>query len=96
MNKINIVWTNDARQELKTIQNYYKQKSTQSAKNILNDILKAIKEIRFLEQHQVDEIDTDFRRIIVKHYKIIYTIEAQTIIIVSIFDTRQNPNKQRF
>jgi plasmid stabilization system protein ParE len=93
MNKINIVWTNDAKQELKTIQNYYKQKSIQSSKNILNEILKTIKEIRFIEQYQVDEIDTTFRRIIVRQYKIIYTIEAKTIIIVTIFDTRQNPNK---
>lgn len=95
MNKTNIVWTNEAKNELKTIQSYYKEKSTQGAKNILNDILKAIKEIRFFEQYQVDEINSDFRRIIVRHYKIIYTIETQTIIIVSIFDTRQNPNKQR-
>ncbi|WP_281636535.1 hypothetical protein [Flavobacterium marginilacus] len=32
MDKINIVWTDDAKQELKTIQNYYRQKSIQSSK----------------------------------------------------------------
>lgn len=94
MSKTKVVWTNEAKRELKAIKNYYKPKSVQSAKNIISDILSATREIHFVQQFQREETDFEHRRIIVKNYKILYRIELYHVVIVSIFDTRQDPNKQ--
>ena len=94
MSKTKVVWTDKAKQELKAIKNYYKPKSTQSAKNIISEILIATREIHFVQQFQKDETDFENRRIIVKNYKILYRIDLECVVIVGIFDTRQDPNKQ--
>ena len=91
---LKIIWTAKAKKQLKEIYNYYKEKSPQGAKNVKNDILKAAKELVFTRQYQQDDIEPEFRRIIVRHYKLIYAIENTTIAILRIFDTRQNPEKQ--
>ena len=91
METLKIIWTNQAKLQLKELYKFYKEKSPQGAKNIKNDILKATKELVFSKQHQADEIEPSFRRIIVSHYKIIYKVDATTIAILRIFDTRQNP-----
>ncbi|KAF2518023.1 type II toxin-antitoxin system RelE/ParE family toxin [Flavobacterium foetidum] len=63
---LKVIWTNSAKNELKTIYNYYKEKSVQGANNIKNEILDATKKIRFSEQYQKDEIELEYRRIIIK------------------------------
>lgn len=37
----------------------------------------------------------EYRRLIEGHYKIIYRIENDSVYIVDIFDSRQDPNKMR-
>ena len=91
---LKVIWTNKAKQQLKEIYKFYKDISPQGAENVKNDILKAGKEIVFAKQFEQDEIEPNFRRIIVRHYKLIYTIEKDIIAILRIFDTRQNPLKQ--
>lgn len=73
---------------------FIKAISFQGAKNVKNDILKASKELVFTKQYQKDEIEPDFKKIIVRNYKLIYSVENETIAILRIFDTRQNPKKQ--
>jgi addiction module RelE/StbE family toxin len=90
-----VIWTNTAKNQLKEIYQYYKKITPQGATKVKNDILKASRELVFIKQYQQDEIEPEFRRIIVRHYKLIYTIENQTIYILRIFDTRQNPAKQK-
>lgn len=90
-----VIWTNTAKNQLKEIYQYYKKITPKGATNVKNDILKASRELVFIKQYQQDEIEPEFRRIIVRHYKLIYTIENQTIYILRIFDTRQNPAKQK-
>lgn len=48
-----------------------------------------------MEQYQVDEfLGVPFRRIIVRHYKIIYKVQSKTEIrILKIFNTRQHHNR---
>ncbi len=94
MNNFKIIWTNIAKEQLKTIFYYYSEKSTQGATNIKNKILKITKEIYFAEQYQKDNIEPEFRKIIVQHYKILYKEYQGIIFIARIFDTRQDPNKQ--
>jgi plasmid stabilization system protein ParE len=37
----------------------------------------------------------EYRRLLEGHYKIIYRVEGDTVHIVTVFDTRQNPDKLR-
>ncbi len=52
-----IIWTRQARDALKSIYDYYKERSLQGAKNVKSDLLRAPKTIHFAKQYQVDEIN---------------------------------------
>lgn len=70
-------------------------KSLQVAQNVKNDILKATRELHFVEQYQRDEIEPEYRRIIVRDYKLLYKEEKEgTVFIARIFSTKQNSGKQ--
>lgn len=94
MGRLKVIWTNKSKEQLKAIYNHYKTISPQGAKNVKNDILKTAKELVFAKQYQKDEIEPEFRRIIVRHYKLIYSTEKNVISILRIFDTRKNPQSQ--
>lgn len=91
---LEVVWTYTAKNQLKTIYNYYKEKSVQGANNIKNEILNATKNIRFSEQYQNDEIEPEYRRIIVRDYKILYLVEDEVIYISKIFSTKRDFTQQ--
>jgi len=91
---LKVVWTYTAKNQLKTIYNYYKEKSVQGANNIKNEILNATKIIRFSEQYQKDEIEPEYRRIIVRDYKILYLVEEEVIYISKIFSTKRDFTQQ--
>lgn len=95
MAPLKIIWTNTAKDELKAIFEYYKVKSLQGAQNVKNDILKASRELHFVEQYQQDEIEPEYRRIIVRDYKLLYKEGKEgTVFIARIFSTKQDPGKQ--
>ena len=95
MAPLKIIWSNTAKDQLKAIFEYYKVKSLQGAQNVKNDILKATRELHFVEQYQRDEIEPEYRRIIVRDYKLLYKEEKEgTVFIARIFSTKQNPGKQ--
>lgn len=94
MSKFQIIWTTTAKNQLKTILNYYREKSSQSAGRVKDDIFKAVKSIHFPEQYQADEIQPEFRRIIVRDYKNLYLERDNIIYIARIFSTKIYPLKQ--
>ncbi|GEC71036.1 Plasmid stabilization system protein ParE [Flavobacterium flevense] len=94
MGQLKVIWTHKSKEQLKAIFNYYKIASPQAAKNIKDTFLNTASELVFSKQYQQDEIEPEFRRIIISHYKLIYTIEENTIWILRIFDTRKNPQSQ--
>jgi plasmid stabilization system protein ParE len=94
MEKLKIVWTVTAKNQLKAIFDFYKIKSLSSAKNVKNDILNATRNIVFSKQYQQDEVEPDFRRIIVRHYKVIYRVSENEIQTVRIFNTRRQSSTQ--
>lgn len=89
---IKVIWDNIAKEDLKLIFDFIKVKSPQGAKNVVGDILNQIKNIRFVEQYQADEIlGEPYRRIIVRDYKVVYKVQNEAEIkILQIFDTRQS------
>jgi plasmid stabilization system protein ParE len=94
MARLKVIWTNKSKEQLKAIYNHYKVVSPQGAKNVKDDILKAGRELVFAKQYQQDDIEVEFRRIIVRYYKLIYTIEENEIWILRIFDSRKDPKSQ--
>ncbi|MDP5200579.1 type II toxin-antitoxin system RelE/ParE family toxin [Flavobacterium sp. DG2-3] len=89
-----VVWTNTAKNQLRTIFNFYKEKSVQGANTIKNEILNTTKKIHFADQYQKDEIEPEYRRIIVRDYKILYLAIDEVIYIAKIFSTKRNSVRQ--
>ncbi len=93
MKNLEVVWSNSAKSELKKIHDYwfYKRGARQRAKNIVSDILKSTRSITFLTQYQQDEIESDYRRIVVRDYKLLYKEISGKIVILKIVATRKEP-----
>ena len=95
MPKFKIIWSSTAKLELQKIHDYFKfeKKTPEGAKSIVRDILKATREITFPEQYQIEDTNPEYRRIVIRNYKIIYREEDSNILILRIFDSRQSPEK---
>lgn len=87
-----IIWTKQARAELKKIYDFYKKKSLQGARNVRSDLLQSPKTIYFSKQYQVDDINPNYRRIVVRgDYKILYKEDKGVIKVMDIIGVRQSP-----
>lgn len=92
MEKFKIIWTDQAKAEVKKIYDYYKEKSLQGAKNVRADLLQSPKTIYFSKQYQIDEINPKYRRIIVRgNYKVLYKEDAGIIKVLDIVSVKQSP-----
>ncbi len=91
MTKLKIVWSKQAKEALKSIYSYYKDKSPQGAKNVKSDLLASPKTIFYARQYQVDDINPNYRRIVVRDYKVLYKEKNGEIQVVDIVSTRQSP-----
>ena len=96
---IKIVWTDFAIRNLKDIFDYY---STQADKKVSHKIIRQILKSAKQLQHNPDsgptepnliELRKNHRYLVSGHYKLIYRIMDNQIIINDVFDTRQNPSK---
>ena len=90
-----IIWTNEAKNDLKDIFDFIKKQSVQSAKNVISDIRNAPKSVRFLHQNEVEYYNEKYQKIIIRNYKILYRINEfkNELIIAAVFHTSQNPEK---
>lgn len=94
-----IVWTNKARSQVRNIFDFYSKKvSIKLANRIVSEI--AQKPSILLKQPNLgqrefllEEIDPRIRYLVQGNYKLIYLIAEEEIVIISVFDTRQNPSK---
>jgi plasmid stabilization system protein ParE len=93
MISLNVVWTFEAENDLDDIYEFYLQVSHKIALKIISEIILETDKIIFLEEFQVDEINSKYRRIIVRHFKILYRVVSNEIVIFAVFDSRQNPEK---
>lgn len=96
---MNIIWSEFAIENLKDIFTYYKLNASKKvAEKIKKEILASTKQlILYPESGQtelhLEKLQQQHRYIISRHYKIIYRIEKDTILINDVFDVRQNPTK---
>ena len=90
-----IIWTNEAKNDLKDIFDFIKKQSGQSAKNVISEIRNAPKTIRFSNQNEQEYYNYRYQRIIIRNYKILYRINElkNELIVAAVFHTSQNPEK---
>lgn len=93
MGELKIIWSKQARLAVKSIFSYYKKKSLQGANNVKTDLLQSPKSIRFAKQYQVDEINSNYRRIVVRDYKVLYNEKNNVIRIMDVVGTKQSPEE---
>jgi plasmid stabilization system protein ParE len=93
MGELKIIWSKQARSAVKSIYSYYKKKSLQGANNVKTDLLQSPKSIRFAKQYQVDEINSNYRRIVVRDYKVLYNEKNNVIRIIDVVGTKQSPEE---
>ena len=100
-NSMNIIWSNFAIKSLKEIFLYYKQVAgSKVANKIKNNIFNSTKQlIQFPKSGQIEEIlkelNEEYRYLVTGNHKIIYKEVKEGILIIDIFDTRQNPIKMK-
>lgn len=94
MNKPSVFWSENAKLDLKEIYFELKSKySKETALKVREELFDSANNIVFAEQFQVDEYRIDCRRIIIRNFKILYQIKDNSIFIVRIFNSFQNPLK---
>jgi plasmid stabilization system protein ParE len=96
MNKLEIIWSHQAEAQVENIFRHYQSKSAQGALNLVKAILESPESIKYPEQYQVDEVNKNYRRIIVRgNYKVLYQNKGQIISIVAVVGTTQSPETIR-
>lgn len=92
-----IIWSAYAIEDLQDVFNFYFYtiENEATARKMIDGIQATTdKLINTIIVHQQElDLNPEHRRIIYKHYKIIYEIEHKDIHILRIFDTRQDPRK---
>ncbi len=96
-----VIWTNFAIAELKSIYLYYRMVAGDSvADKIRNSVFSATKHLSkhslsgAIEENLVD-LKQGHRYLVEGNYKIIYRIMKNEIYITDVFDCRQNPQKMK-
>jgi plasmid stabilization system protein ParE len=98
-----IVYTKNFKNSLKVIFQFYSAATNPIiAENIINRIISKL-EVLITEPYigQIDVQkrefkDREIRRLVYSHFKIYYKVAENQIIILFVFDTRQNPDKLKF
>ena len=94
-----VVWSENAELQIKLISELYKfQSSKSTTKNFAKEIISSTLILKkFPELGTPQEVyptrNVNYRYILSGHYKLIYFTSNSFIVIATIFDTRQNPEK---
>lgn len=93
MEAIKVIWTKQAKEAVKSIYDYYKEYSLQGAKNVKTDLLQSSQRIRFTKQYQLDNINPNYRRIVVRDFKVLYKVKGNHIQIMDVICSKESPEK---
>lgn len=93
---MNVVWSLEARESLSEIYNYILKESPQNAEMVLDKIIELVESLHD-ERYEfaMDPIinKETFRHIGIWSYKIIYERKQDSVLILDIFNAKQNPNQ---
>ena len=89
-----VIWSKRAVANLKLIWRFYEQRSLSGANKIVQGIKKKGDSLSPNILHQTEEnLQPNQYRAIYKYFKIIYMIKNNRVLILQIFDARQDPDK---
>lgn len=93
-----VIWTKNASNEWKSILEFWINKTgtNKYSRKLNNKIRIVINYIRINNKIGTKTNLKNIRLMLCSHYKIFYKIDKDTIYIVSIFDSRRNPEKSTF
>lgn len=83
-----IVWVRQAREALFEVLQYRYSEIPVAREIVRSEIINASKRIVFPEQYQEDDVFPEYRRIIVRDYKILYKEEQGIVYILNIVCTK--------
>jgi toxin ParE1/3/4 len=93
---MNVIWSQEARKSLSEIYNYIFEDSPQNAEMVLDKIIELADSLHY-ERYEfaIDPIinKKKFRHISIWSYKIIYERTEDKVLILDIFNRKQNPDK---
>ncbi|MCF8459185.1 MAG: type II toxin-antitoxin system RelE/ParE family toxin [Flavobacteriales bacterium] len=92
---LTVEWTDTAKAKLRKVYEFHSEYSEESAFKIVNEIIEEADSIIFFKQFQVDDVNSKYRRIIVRQYKVLYKIEVGIVWIMNVFPTKGDPEKLR-
>ena len=100
MKKAQVIWSDEALNDLKTIYDFLAEKSQPAAQRIVESILDKSRQLESFpesgaKQETVKATAQEYRYLVDGNYKVIYSYqpEIQTAHVAVIFDTRYNPEK---
>lgn len=93
---MNVIWSHEAKKSLSEIYNYIFEDSSHNAEKVLNkiiDLAESLLDDRY--DYAIDPIinKEKFRHISIWSYKIIYERTKKGVLILDIFNGKQNPDK---
>jgi plasmid stabilization system protein ParE len=91
---LKIIWTEEAQISRRSIFNYWnKRNKSKTYSNKLNvQFNEAIKQVSYLNEIGKPSDFIGVRSKFVSHFELIYKVSTDVLIIVDIWDTRQNPD----
>lgn len=100
MKKAQVIWSDEALNDLETIYDFLAEKSQPAAQRIVESILDKSRQLESFpesgaKQETIKATTKEYRYLVEGNYKVIYSHqpESQTVHIAVIFDTRYNPEK---
>jgi toxin ParE1/3/4 len=93
---MNVVWSQEARKSLSEIYNYIYEESPQNAEIVIDKIIELVDSLRDERcEYAIDPIinKKKFRHVSIWSYKIIYERTKDKVLILDIFNGKQNPDK---
>ena len=100
MKKVQVIWSDEALNDLETIYDFLTEKSQPAAQRIAESILSRAKQLESFpesgpKQETIKTSVREYRYLVEGNYKVIYSYqpESQAVHIATIFDTCYNPEK---
>lgn len=98
MDNHKVVWSARSLKDLDKAHDLLSEKSFQAANQTVENVLERVTQLEtFPESGPIEPSlahrNREHRYLVIGHHKIIYRLEKQQVLIVRVFDTRQNPEK---
>lgn len=96
-----VLWTKPAKERLREIYDYYKEKAgKRTAKKIRDEIYSSVAILSTnpkagAREELLKNKAQEFRYLVEGNYKIVYWVETGKVMIATIFDCRRNPLKMQ-